>query len=341
MGLPIMISRSEQRYLTWLTRRHWRDLGHVVEIGPWLGGSTLCLARGMAESVPQARHRLHVFDNFIWRDFMSRFAPLSLADGDSFESCFRENTREHRSRIVCHALSLPDEPILGDAQATAARGAAPPDMAAFTWEPEEPIEILFIDGAKSWRGIRALLRGVAPSLLPGRSLLVCQDFKHWGSYWVPLMLARIRAQLELVHIVRRGSTVAFRLLEPLHAATFDALGDDIARLDGDAARADLEQMARWIGSTGDTLGAAHVRLGEVQLCAHQGRLPEALECFESLEASWPVRASRGQLDDARRHLRARGLEPAPCRPWKRLLGLLGAPGTVPPLRRGRGRTVPG
>ena len=325
-GVPAMISRAEQRYLFWLTRTRWRDEGHVVEIGPWLGGSTLCLAEGMAASEQTPRHRLHVFDNFQWRTFMARFAALPLADGESFERYFRENTAAHRQRIVCHALNLPDEAIPGDSLAEAARGARAPELDQFCWDSGEPIEILFVDGAKSWRGIRALMRCVASSLLPGRSLLVCQDFKHWGSYWVPLLIARIRPKLELVHIVRRGSTATFRLLQPLSVASFEELVDDVARLDTPEALADIEAMARWIATTGDTLGAAHVRLGSVQLLSHQGHLSDALATFEELQASWPLRGSKGQLDDARRHLVARGLSPPPYRSWRRLLYAFGRSG---------------
>src|SRR6185503_6716875 len=98
-GVPAMVSRAEQKYLHWLTRTQWADRGHVVEIGPWLGGSTLCLARGMAAARPAARHRLHSFDNFTWRAFMARFAPLPLTDGESFERFFAANVAEHAARI--------------------------------------------------------------------------------------------------------------------------------------------------------------------------------------------------------------------------------------------------
>ena len=325
-GVPVMVSKAEQRYLAWLTGTQWQDEGHVVEIGPWLGGSTLCLARGMEAARPAARHRLHVFDNFLWRAFMARFVPLPLADGESFERDFRANTAAHSERIVCHALTLPDEPIPGDVQAAAARGTEAPRLAEFSWDAREPIEILFVDGAKSWRGMRWLLRCVAPALLPARTLLVCQDFKHWGSYWVPLMMARIQPSLELVHVVRRGSTATFRLRAPLEPSAFEGLVDDAMRLDTGAALEDIERMARWIETADDPLGAAHVRLAGVQLLAHHGRLPEALARFARLQASWPLRGAKGQLEDARGSLAARGLRPEPYRRWARVLGFLGVAG---------------
>jgi hypothetical protein len=321
-GVPTMVSRAEQRYLHWLTRTQWRDEGHVLEIGPWLGGSTLCLARGMALAHPAARHRLHAFDNFTWRAFMGRFAPLSLDDGQSFEPHFHANVAEQRARIVAHALALPDEAIPGDVEATGVRGSAASSAPPFVWDPREPIEILFVDGAKSWRGMRWLLRSTAPSLRAERALLVCQDFKHWGSSWVPLLIARLAGALELVHVVRRGSTATFRLRAALPQARIDALPDDVAALDAQASLADLAAMADWIESTGDSLGAAHVRLGAVQFLCHRGREREALERFETVQAAWPLRGAKGQLEDARRYLVSRTLAPSPLRVWPRLLRAL-------------------
>ena len=44
-----MLSPEECQYLYWLGRSAWTGQGDVVEIGPWLGGSTVCLAAGMRE----------------------------------------------------------------------------------------------------------------------------------------------------------------------------------------------------------------------------------------------------------------------------------------------------
>ncbi|HTF88343.1 MAG TPA: class I SAM-dependent methyltransferase [Planctomycetota bacterium] len=320
-GVPAMVSRAEQKYLYWLTRTQWSDAGHVVEIGPWLGGSTLCLARGMAASGHGA-HQLHAFDNFIWREFMARFAPLPIAAGESFEPFFLRNVESVKERVVAHALTLPDEKIPGDAQTEEVRGNEAPRSPAFEWDRGQPIEILFVDGAKSWRGMRWLLSRVAPALIPGKTLFVCQDFKHWASSWVPLMMARIEKQLELVHVVRRGSTATFRLRAPIESSLFEGLVDDVTKLDTQSALADLERMAAWIGSTGDTVGAAHVRLGAVQLLAHHGRAEEALARFEAIQGRWPLRGAKGQLHDARRYLAARGLAPTPYRAWKNVLRIL-------------------
>jgi hypothetical protein len=67
-----------------------------------------------------------------------------------------------------------------------------------------------------------------------------------------------------------------------------------------------------------------VRLGAVHWLAHHGRQAEALERFERIQSRWPLRAAKGQLQAARRHLESRGAHPTPYRAWLNLLRRIGA-----------------
>lgn len=302
-----MISREEQAYLHWLARTQWQDLGHVVEIGSWLGGSTRCLAEGMQAGRPAARHRLHVFDNFLWREFMEKYAPLGLAPGASFEPHFRRHLAGHEERLVVHRCSLPDETIPGDAEAAGIRGRESPDLQVFEWDARESIEVLFVDGAKSWRGMRWLLRCTAAALVPGKSLVVAQDLKHWGAYWVPAMLSSFLDTLELVHQTERGSTATFRLARALPLERIEALCDDAMRLPARETFHALERMAGVLEHAGDRVGAMHVRLSGVQLLLHLRRPEAAAALYTYLERRWPLRGAKGQLRDAHKRLAGMGL----------------------------------
>ena len=195
-AVPTMLADEEKRYLFWLGQHEWSGVGTVVEIGPWLGGSTVCLAAGMRASGHAVRGKLHAVDNFLWREFMATRAPLPLVPGDSFEPFFLRNMVGYTDLVVSHARALPDETIEGDADAGATRFSAEKPVAPFDGLPGgEAVEVLFIDGAKSWRGMRHLLLTLSGRLLPGKTLLVCQDFKYWGAYWVPMMMARLDARI--------------------------------------------------------------------------------------------------------------------------------------------------
>jgi len=50
--IPGMSSAAEGRYLYWLTSRGYTGCGAVVEIGPWLGRSTVHLAAGGLHFAP-------------------------------------------------------------------------------------------------------------------------------------------------------------------------------------------------------------------------------------------------------------------------------------------------
>jgi hypothetical protein len=182
--IPTMLQPEETQYLYWLGASVWMSDGIVLEIGPWLGGSTVCLAAGMHASGRPAEGRLHAVDNFLWREFMAARAALPLVAGESFEPHFLKNLDTYRDIVVSHAATLPDETIEGDHEATAKRAAGEKAVPPFDVAPgTEPIEILFIDGAKSWRGMAHLLR-IVREPRAGKTLLVCQDYKYWGTYWV-------------------------------------------------------------------------------------------------------------------------------------------------------------
>ncbi len=302
--VPTMLQPEETRYLFWLGKSVWKGNGLVLEIGPWLGGSTLCLAAGMRASGCDASHRLHAVDNFLWREFMSARAGLPLQPGASFQPAFLKNLSEYVDIVVAHARALPDEVIEGDHEATAKRTAAKPEVPVLEVAPGEgPIEILFIDGAKSWRGIAHLLRLVRERIVPGRTLLVCQDFKYWGTYWVPMMMMRLREYVEPVHNVLGATTVTFRLLKEIPRSVLDGFEDHVARIATQDGLALINAARKLLTRDGDPLGAANLSLCRVSFLAHQGRTDAAAVAFKQAQWIWPAFFDASQLERARTYLK--------------------------------------
>ena len=70
MKLPILpevpgqISSGESRYLYWLISEGYTGSGAIVELGTWLGKSTIHLAAGLRDS--GYKGTLFSYDNFIW-----------------------------------------------------------------------------------------------------------------------------------------------------------------------------------------------------------------------------------------------------------------------------------
>ncbi len=304
VGVPTMLADEEKRYLFWLGRSGWDGDGVVVEIGPWLGGSTVCLAAGMRASGHDARGKLHTVDNFLWRDFMAARAPLPLRAGDSFEPYLRANAADFADIIVTHARALPDDAVEHDAETDAKRFTESRSVARFDGLPgQDPIAILFIDGAKSWRGMRHLLRVLTDRLQAGKTLLVCQDFKFWSTYWVPMMMARFADVVSPVHDVLGGTTVAFRLERPIPESVLETLEDGISAVEAEEGLRLLKRAGEWLANDGDRVGAAHVALARVRFLAHLGMLDEAAREFVSIQATWPSRRDVSQVVMASAFLR--------------------------------------
>ena len=329
--IPTMLQPEETQYLYWLGASVWMSGGIVLEIGPWLGGSTMCLAAGMHASGRPSEGRLHAVDNFLWREFMVARAPLPLQPGESFEPYFLKNLETYHDIVVSHAATLPDETIEGDHEATAKRSASEASVRTLDVAPGEgAIEILFIDGAKSWRGMAHLLRIVRERIVPGKTLLVCQDYKYWGTYWVPMMMSRLREYVEPVHNVLGATTVAFRLKSEIPASALDALEDHVSRIPTDEGLALIDKARRLLVSDVDWLGSANVSLCRVSFLAHQGKADAAAVAFKQAQELWPPFGSAEQLERARNYLREeKGIEIK--RPWrfpieKRIVGA---------IRRGR------
>jgi hypothetical protein len=302
--VPTMLRPEETKYLYWLGRDVWKGNGLVVEIGPWLGGSTVCLASGMRASGHDANSRLHAVDNFRWREFMAARASLPLQPGESFQPAFLNNVSAFTDIVRSHARTLPDEVIEGDHEATAKRASERPEVPVLDAAPGEgPIEILFIDGAKSWRGMKQLLSLVRGRVIPGRTLIVCQDFKYWGTYWVAMMMARLGDLVVPAHNVLGATTVAFRLVREIPRELVDGLEDHVARIPTQTGLALINAARKLLIRDGDWPGAANLSLCRVSFLAHQGKTGAAAVAFKQSQWTWPAFMDANQLERARNYLK--------------------------------------
>lgn len=189
-AVPGLVSASEGRYLYWLTFRGYTGAGAVVEVGPWLGLSTLHLASGLRDAGYPAA--LHCYDQFEWRGDHLRKAPLPLSRGDDFQPYFERNVR----------------PVYPGLKVTKS------ELRHLTWEGG-PIEILFLDAPKNLVDLSWALAALGPFLSPEFSLLVMQDYLHPPAYALPAVVSRLEGILEPLHVVQDGSTVGFLVKKPL------------------------------------------------------------------------------------------------------------------------------
>lgn len=193
-GIRSMLSAEEKQYLTWLTATTFAGWGAIIDLGPWLGGSSAALAEGLKRQGVTAR--IHSLDLFKWEpSYMEAVVPAGLQEGDDFLPLFQREIGGYAQWI--------------DAQAQ--------DLMHYYWTGGA-IEILFVDAAKTWELTNAILRAFGPYLIPGRSRVVLQDFRYHETHWLPLIFDSRPDLWQEVESVDDGSTVTFMPLKRLDGA---------------------------------------------------------------------------------------------------------------------------
>jgi hypothetical protein len=202
-----MLSDEEKQYLTWLTAERYEGWGAVVDLGPWLGSSSAALAEGLRRQNSTAR--VQSYDLFKWdREYMSAIAAEDLEPGDDFRPLFMREVGEYASMIDAHKE----------------------DVSRLRWSGG-PIEILFVDVAKTWDLTNAVFRGFGHALVPGKSRVVLQDFRHHSTHWLPLVFDSRPDLWTEAEAVEDGWTVTFipqKKLDGPDGVTSDYAEDDFS-----------------------------------------------------------------------------------------------------------------
>ena len=168
--VPTMLSKHEQLLYYWLGA-HWaRGAGDFVDLGSYVGGSTACLAEGhITATLPG---RIHAFDMFTSSEKLKQrmlySGGIDPFEGEDILPLSQKLLSPWSDRVVFHKGEITDQ----------------------TWDGT-PIEVLTMDASKIALKTDAMARIFFPSLIPGGSVLVQQDYLHFSQPW-------IAAQMELL-----------------------------------------------------------------------------------------------------------------------------------------------
>lgn len=252
-----MTTPEEQAYLRELARRHFFGAGEIVDLGCWLGSTTISLASGLAHNPRRRARRVHAYDRFIWYDRWRSSAgdmASTMRQGQSFRA-------EFESRLG----GLRDHVVVNEA-----------DLTQTTWNGG-PIEILVVDAMKNWRLCSAITRNFFPAVIPGCGLVVHQDFKFWGCPWIHLTMYRLRDLFALeADLAYSGSTV-FRLLATPPAAR---VSPELAPADFPVDEIDAA-YAYWRGTLSKPL-QVELECARVLALSEAGAVAQARDAFATL-----------------------------------------------------------
>ncbi|MFL5944943.1 MAG: hypothetical protein ACJ74D_12065 [Gaiellaceae bacterium] len=219
-GIPTMLSKLERRLLYSLARDYAGE-GAIVDAGSFLGGSTAALLAGVRDrpetwtGPPVASYDLFEVDEYMVPKFFAD--ERSLQPGDSF-----------RARFDAHVARFDVPHVVREG-----------DITRLGWAGG-PIDVLFLDVLKSWEINDAVLRDFFPSLVPGRSVIVHQDYGWGDTPWIPITVELMRESLVLLDWMEWGTHVFF-VAEELPP---DLLARGVADLDLDTKVQLLEHAAR-------------------------------------------------------------------------------------------------
>lgn len=159
-----MLSPGERRMLYWLGKNTPLEDGDVIiDAGCFLGGSTLGFATGLADRGSNVDPGcLHSYDMFIApNDGYSLSMMPGKTPGASVRDIFDRAVSDYRDAITVHEGDILKASI-----------------------PKSPFAILFVDVAKT-RDINArILREFFPKMVPGKTILIQQDFNDHSCPWV-------------------------------------------------------------------------------------------------------------------------------------------------------------
>lgn len=168
-----MLTKNEKDAIITFTPRGAR----VVELGCWLGGSTLCFL--------EKTTNVYTVDKFIWHDYMERRCPGYYAIGDTFLQAWLTNTH---GKVPYNS-----------------RGVE-------RYDRTTPIDVLFVDCWKHQSIMEATLKNVIPWLHQG-SLIMDQDFFFNPKNYAYALLWYYRNRDHLEKVARADNMMVFRVLD--------------------------------------------------------------------------------------------------------------------------------
>jgi Methyltransferase domain len=198
--IPTMLYKETRGYYKWLART-FDGPGDIVELGSWMGSSTASLAEGLSQNATKERKTIHVYDSFIWRDWMKTYTEdlellaANIRDGDSFLDYFRNYTEAYRDMLEVHQSALKT-------------GPEQYSLPALEWMGGR-IGILVMDFAHDRASNEAMWRVFSPSFQSESTIVVFNQFGNVPAGEVRRFCRE--KSLELVPLHKPcGSAKAFR-----------------------------------------------------------------------------------------------------------------------------------
>lgn len=199
-----MIGPEERRCFYWLARNCLTGQGNIVDAGSFVGASTFCFAAGAAEAglrefrggpILHAYDYFSAVDSYVVDRIRKDFRPIEK--GESYLDVFETQMGKYLPLAEAH----------------------PGDFLAQRWNGN-PIELLFIDIAKTASLNSHVIGEFFPHLVPGKSIVVHQDYFHCWHPYIHIGMEYFSDEFELVDEHVEFQSRVWRLAKPLPPEKF-------------------------------------------------------------------------------------------------------------------------
>ena len=237
--VPTMLNIEEQAFYLWLTREWFQGCGAVVDLGSFAGGSAACLAEGFKQA--EKSEIVHAYDKFEvgkYRALTKRHARYLARPPASECGLSPRPLPEFSGTDLLPLAQFFLEPWGGQIKLHKGR------IEELGWHGGD-IELLVMDASKTAETMDLMSRQFFPHLIPGKSVVVQQDFLWWQQPWIAAQMALLQPYFEPVAYIPKHSVsflctkaVPVDVLKDLNVAEFgdremiQALRDMKQRLKG-------------------------------------------------------------------------------------------------------------
>jgi len=201
-NVPGMITNEEICYYHFIAKAY-SGWGEIVELGPWLGHSTLHLAKAFSNNPHFKEKKLHVFDDFIWRS--------AWMDPLYFEPDRPQNHNDFRSIFERYAAEVLDLLIIYHGKFANYDGN---EKLPFANWIDKPIEMIIVDCGRTLEANNGWFNIFSKNFVPNKTLIVMQDWRQHRErprkfFNQTLEFTRRKPKLELIHEISDGGLATF------------------------------------------------------------------------------------------------------------------------------------
>lgn len=285
VSVPSMINPQEQTFLQSLAASYFTGSGLIIDAGAFLGASTNCLRNGLRQN-PAYRtfeaSRIVSLDLCRCDEYMANLINTlhgtTLRVGDDFSHLLEANVSDGEGDVDLRVGDIRDQ------------------------QPEDSVEILFLDVCKSPAINDHVLKAFFPKLIPGLSVVIHQDFVHESLPWIHVSMGMLSEYFDYVGVVGDfGPSAVYLCRKPLPTGLCDIYpfaSVAVLRAAFASAVAPLTEVQRYFTD-----------MAFVRLLAGRGLMPEALAELDRLDTLFdrlretcaylpPTAIHRARLDTA-------------------------------------------